>query len=334
MKAAAFMGKRDIRIVDISNPSAGEDGVVIRVRACGICGSDVHVFNSDLLTEDSTKVIDGYRIIGHEFTGEIVEAGPRVKGFQVGDRVASVHNKGGMAEYVHIPGDRLKNLYRLPKTLSFTSAATLEPLCNPVHSFHLREPGDQETVAVFGAGVIGLGYLQVVKAYTRARVIVVDVSPLRLDTARKLGADIIINARETDPVEEIKKLTGDHYVRYQRKSAGGCDVTIDCAGIPLTLEQALEAAKPVEGTVVIAAVYEDTIRLDPNMVLFKYMTIYGSMGYYDHESAEALDLIASGRVKRDLLVTHTLPLEEAAEGFPLQSDSMRSVKVVLVNEDR
>lgn len=334
MKAAAFMGKRDIRVVEVSDPSAGEDGVVIRVKACGICGSDVHVFNSDLLTEDSTKIIDGYRIIGHEFTGEIVETGPKVKGFRVGDRVASVHNKGGMAEYVHIPGDRLKNLYRLPESLSLTTAATLEPLCNPVHSFHLREPGDQETVAVFGAGVIGLGYLQVVKAHTRARTIVVDVSPLRLETARKLGADITFNALEVDPVGEIKKLTGDNYVRYQKKSAGGCDVTIDCAGIPLTLEQALEAAKPVEGTVIIAAVFEDTIRLDPNMVLFKYMTIYGSMGYYDHESAEALDLITSGRANREPLVTHTLPLEQAAEGFMLQNDPLRSVKVILVNEDR
>jgi L-idonate 5-dehydrogenase len=86
--------------------------------------------------------------------------------------------------------------------------------------------------------------------------------------------------------------------------------------------------------VIIAAVYEDTIRLDPNMVLFKYMTIYGSMGYYDHESAEALDLITSGRVNREPLVTHTLPLEQADAGFVLQNDSLRSVKVILVNEDR
>jgi threonine dehydrogenase-like Zn-dependent dehydrogenase len=332
MKAAAFLGRKDIRIVEVSEPSAGDDGVVIRMMACGICGSDVHVYSSDLLTQDSTKVIDDYRIIGHEFTGEIVEAGSKVENFKVGDHVVSVHNKGGMAEYVHIPGDRLKNLYKIPRDFSYTVAATLEPFCNPMHSYHLKEPKDNDTVAIFGAGVIGLGSLQATKAYTKARTIMVDVSDIRLEAAKNLGADVVINARETDPVKKIKELTGEHYVRYQDKTAGGCDITIDAAGIPLTLGQALETVKPVEGTVIIAAVYEDDFTVDPNMIMFKYMTVFGSMGYYDHESAEALDLIVSGKVDRKPLISHTMPLEEVLEGFKLQADSSKSVKVVLVND--
>ena len=329
MKAAAFMGKKKIHLVDIEDAQAADDGVLIKVHACGICGSDIHVYNSDLLTEDSTKIIDDYRIIGHEFTGKIIEVGKEVRGFKVGDRVASVHNKGGMAEYVEIPKDRLKNLYKLPDNLAFTTAATLEPMCNPMHSYHLREPEDGETVAIFGAGMLGLGYLQIVKAYSNARTIIVDVSERRLDTARKIGVDIPINARVEDAVQKIKDITGEHPVRYQEKSAGGCDVTVDCAGLALTFNQSLELLKPEGGTAVIAAVYEEFVTVDPNMVMFKYMNLFGSMGYFPSETEEALSLIADGRVNRDLLISHKMPLSEVAEGFALQANPAESMKVII-----
>ena len=329
MKAAAFIGKQDIQLVDVEGPKAGDDGVLIEVHACGICGSDIHVYNSDLLTEDSTKIIDDYRIIGHEFTGEVVEVGRNVENFKVGDRVASVHNKGGMAEYVEIPGDRLGNLFKLPDSLNFITAATLEPMCNPMHSYHLREPKDGETVAILGAGILGLGYLQIVKAYSRVQTIIVDVSNRRLETARKIGVDITINAREEDAVKKIKDITGEHLVRYQEKTAGGCDVTVDCAGLALTFNQSLELLKPEGGSAVIAAVYEEKVTIDPNMVMFKYMNIFGSMGYYPSESAEALSLIAEGRVNRDLLISHTLPLSDVAEGFALQANPAESMKVII-----
>jgi threonine dehydrogenase-like Zn-dependent dehydrogenase len=332
MKAAAFFGKKDIRLVDVTDPKPSDDGVLIKVKACGICGSDIHVYNSDLLTEDSTKVIGDYRIIGHEFTGEIIEVGSRTRGFKAGDRVASIHNKGGMAELVEIPGDRLKNLLKLPGDLSYVTAATLEPMCNPMHSYHLREPQDDETVAIFGSGMIGLGYLQIVKAYKKTRTIIVDVSELRLGIAREIGVDLAINAREEDAVKRVKEETSEHYVRYQEKSAGGCDVTVDSAGLGLTFNQSLECLKPEGGTAVIAAVYEEMVTIDPNMVMFKYMTMHGSMGYYDSEAAEALALIAENRVDRDLLISDRLPLKDVSEGFALQADPSKSMKVIVVME--
>jgi threonine dehydrogenase-like Zn-dependent dehydrogenase len=331
MKAAAFFGKKNIQIVDVKKPDLAPDGVIIKMKACGICGSDMHVYNSDLLTEDSTKLIDDYKIIGHEFTGEIVEVGPKVKNFARGDRVASVHNKGGMAEYIEVHGERLKNLYKLPDGLSYETAATLEPFCNPTHSFHLREPKDDETVAIFGSGMIGVGYLQNVKARTGARTIIVDVSPLRLQMAEKCGADVIINASKEDAAAKIKKMTGEHYVRYQKKSAGGCDIAVDCAGLPLTLGQCFEVVKPEDGTVIVAAVYEKEMCFDPNMVMFKYMRILGSMGYYPNETQEALDLIASGKVNRDILITHRMPLEKVAEGFELQGKPQEAFKVIIID---
>jgi len=331
MKAAAFFGVKDIRVVDVNEPVVEDDGVLIKMKACGICGSDMHVYNSDLLTKDSIKEIDGYRIIGHEFTGEIVRVGKKVKDFKEGDRVASVHNKGGMAEYIEVHGDRLKNLFKIPKGIPYEMMATLEPFCNPMHSFHLREPKDGETVAVFGLGIIGLGYLQIVKANTKAKVIAVDISDIRLKTAQKVGADVVINGKKEDPVQKIKKLTGEHYVRYQEKTAGSCDISIDCAGIPLTLGQCFEVLRPENGTVIIASIFEDSFTVDPNMIVLKYMQVLGSMGYYESETREALDLIAGMKVDRDILISHRYPLAEAAEAFKTQGNANKSIKVMITD---
>ncbi len=331
MKAAAFFGMKDIRVVDVKEPEVEDNGVLIKMKACGICGSDMHVYNSDLLTKDSTKEIHNYRIIGHEFTGEIVKTGKKVKDFKTGDRVASVHNKGGMAEYIEVHGDRSKNLFKIPEGISYETAATLEPFCNPMHSFHLREPKNGETAAVFGLGIIGLGYLQIVKANTNAKTIAVDISETRLKTAEKIGADAVISAREEDAVKKIKELTSEHYVRYQEKTAGGCDISIDCAGIPLTLGQCFEVLKPEYGTVIIASIFEDTFTVDPNMIVFKYMQILGSMGYYASETREALDLIASKKVDRDILISHRFPLIDAAEAFQAQSNADESIKVMITD---
>jgi threonine dehydrogenase-like Zn-dependent dehydrogenase len=331
MKAVAVLGKKDLRVVEVAKPSAGRDGAVVRMHASGICGSDLHVVNADLWTTALTQVVDGYRIIGHEFSGEIVETGPDVTQWKVGDRVTSVHNKGGMAEYVRIPAERLKDLYRVPPHVSYEIAATLEPLCTPMHAFNLRQPKDGDTVAIFGYGIIGLGYLQVVKSRTIARTIVVDVSPLRLDIARKLGADVALNARETDPVREIKALTEDRLMRYHPKSSGGCDIALEAAGRGGTLDQAMEVVKPIDGAVMVPAGYEDTVLFDVNQVVTNNIALCGCWGYSGDEPAEAFQLITSGQARRDLLVTHTFPLEQAAEAFRVQGDATRTVKVVLVH---
>jgi len=331
MRASAFLGKKNIELVNVARPKPRKDGVLIKMKACGICGSDMHVYNSNMLVEDSTKIIDNFRIIGHEFTGEIVEIGENVRNFSIGDRVASVHNKGGMAEYIEIHGNRLNNLFKLTEELSYETAATLEPFCNPMHSYHLREPKDDETVAIFGAGIIGLGYLQIVRSYTKAKTIVVDISKLRLEKAKEIGADFVIDAMNEDPVKRIKDITGECYVRYQKSTAGGCDIAIDCAGIPLTFNQTLEVLKPENGTAIIAAIYEDEAKLDPNMITFKYMSILGSMGYYPSETKEALELIKSGRVNRDILITQRFPLKDVKDAFKAQGDSSRSLKVMVVD---
>jgi threonine dehydrogenase-like Zn-dependent dehydrogenase len=235
-----------------------------------------------------------------------------------------------MAEYTEVRGERLKNLLRIPDHIDYETAATVEPLCNPTHSYHLREPEEGETVAIFGAGVLGLGYLQIVKSKSTAKTIISDVSDLRLDMARKIGADYVIDAKSTDPLERIKEITGEYEVRYMDQTAGGCDITVESAGIGVTFSQCLEALKPEDGTAIIAAAYEVQFPIEPNLIIFKYMRILGSMGYTDQEAEEAMDLIGSGLVDRGMLISHRLPLDEAPRGFELQSDPKSSVKVMIV----
>lgn len=330
MKAAAYKGPRDIRVLDLEEPTLHQDGVIVKVKACGICGTDMHVYKSGLMVGASTEEIQGHRIIGHEFTGEIAAVGSGVSGFAVGDRVASIHNKAGMAEYTEVRGERLKNLLRIPDHVGFETAATVEPLCNPTHSFHLREPREGEIVAVFGAGVLGLGYLQVVKARSGARTIISDISDRRLEMASRIGSDFVIDAKNTDVLKRIKEITGEHEVRYMEHTAGGCDITVESAGIGTTFAQCLEALKPESGTAIIAAAYEGQFSIEPNMIIFKYMQVLGSMGYTDQEAGEAMDLIGSGLIDRDILISHRLPLAEAPKGFELQADPHASVKVMIV----
>ena len=334
MKAVALLGQNDLRVVDVARPEVDAGSVVLRVKASGICGSDLHMLTHDPFGTGPAKVIDGYRILGHEFSGEIVAVGANAAaaGWQVGERVTSVHNKGGMAEYIHIPAGGLKDLCRIPPHLSYEAAATLEPLCVSLHGFHLREPRDDETVAIFGCGVIGLGYLQAVRAYTRARAIVVDVSPLRLDTARRLGADTTIDARATDPVAEIKRLTGEYPMRYYTRSAAGCDVAVDCAGQPAVFDQALEVLTLSGGALIVAATYVERLPLDGNLLMLKNATLYGYQGFTDPETVEAFQLITNGRAERRALVTHRFALEQAADAFRVQANARESVKVVLVND--
>jgi len=333
MKALEVTDVRTIDLVDVSRPGVEDDGILIEMDTCGVCGTDVHVFTSNKYIETSTKPVDGHRIIGHEFVGRVVEAGRDVDRFSVGDRVFSVHNKGGMAEYVEVHGDELNDIYKIPDNVSMNVAATVEPLAVSVHAYHLSEPAEDDTVAIFGAGVIGLGYLQVVKAYSDAETIVVDMAEPRLDRARGLGADYVIDASEEDAVERIKEVTGEHPVRYHDSTAGGCDIAIDCAGARITARQMLEVLKPSGGHAIAIAFYGGDVPVDPTVINLKEITIKGSQSYVHEDVVEARQLLEENNVNRESLISHTYTLEDAQEGFSTQADPSRSVKVLLTTTD-
>jgi 2-desacetyl-2-hydroxyethyl bacteriochlorophyllide A dehydrogenase len=330
MKAAVFHGPEDIRFEEVDKPTLREGDVLIRVRACGICGSDLHTYRHGMFLDLGSPVEAG-RILGHEFSGEVAETGGDVPGVQVGDRVVTV-GIGANAEYIRIPRANVGMLLPFDESISFVEAATTEPLATSLHAAKLADPKDGEHHVVIGAGIIGLGILQCIKAFSSARVTVVDLSDRRLAKARELGADDTINAGN---VNLLEALTGQAHGQEDLlgEPIGSVDTVYDSAGMgkhfkgPSVLEQALEIVKP-EGTVVVVAVFERDIAIDPNVIVRKGIRLLGSWAWSMDEFVESSRLIASGRIDRKPLVSHTFPLEQAGEAYETQLKAEEAVKVV------
>ena len=206
MKAAVFHGPRDVRFEEVEAPVLSDGEVLLRVKACGICGSDLHTYRHGMFLDLGSPIETG-RVLGHEFSGEVAEVCGDVPGVAVGDRVIAV-GMGGNAEFVKLSVERAENLIPIGDDINYIEAATTEPLATSLHAANLGDAQDGETHVIMGAGIIGLGILQCIKARSTARVVVVDLSNKRLAKAEELGADFVVNAGESDAVQEILTLTG------------------------------------------------------------------------------------------------------------------------------
>jgi threonine dehydrogenase-like Zn-dependent dehydrogenase len=173
----------------------------------------------------------GGRVLGHEFCGEVAEVNGDVPGVKVGDRVCAV-GMGGNAEYFRVPAALTTVLFPVPAGVSFEEAATTEPLATSLHAVNLSRPVDGETHVIIGAGIIGLGVLQALRALASVRTIVVDLSEKRLAVARQLGADVTIDAGREDAVRRVMELAGSEQLSFMPEPMGAADTVFDCAGLP------------------------------------------------------------------------------------------------------
>lgn len=328
MKAAVYHGPRDIRVEEVVKPEIGESEVLVRVQACGICGSDLHMYRLGMFEVLGRPIDDKRRIMGHELSGEIVEVGANVTDFRVGDRITGV-GQGGFAEYVPVPvTDRSPHI--LPAHISFEDGATLEPLATSLHGVGLAQPAAGETVVVLGVGIIGLGCIQAIRAMVDCRIIAVDASERRLEMAKSFGADATVNLTETDPVEAVIELTGGAKpVERFGVRGGNADVVIDCAGAQSSPNQGLTMLKQQHGRMVFVALFERQPELDFNQVVRKHVAIHGSWTWTGDDYRQAIELVQSGRVDRRPLISHALDLDEAPEGFAIQDQPDAAIKVVL-----
>lgn len=327
MQAAVYHGPRDIRVEDIPTPSITAEEVLVRVRACGICGSDLHMYRLGMFEALGRRVAHG-RVMGHELSGDVVAVGARVNAFRVGDRLTGV-GLGGFAEYVTVPINE-RGPYILPDHISFDEGATLEPLATSLHGVGLANPQPGETVVILGSGIIGLGCVQALKATVACRVIVVDAAPGRLELAQRFGADATVNLTETDPLDAVIALTGGEQAIERFGVRGGqADVVIDCAGAQRSPNQGLYMLKPAGGRLVLVALFEQQPELDFNQVVRKHVTLHGSWTWTKDDYNRAIELVASGKIDRKPLVSHTYPLSAAPEAFATQAQPAASVKVLL-----
>lgn len=352
MKAATYYGAGDIRVENVSDPKLEAGGVLIKVKACGICGSDLHPYKVGGLIE--AGFIQPGLIMGHEFSGDVVEVGVNVTGIKKGDRVTAgsilpcgecdlcrggqtnrcsdmkvlgFQIPGAFAEYVSIPLAIVnQTIFPLPDEISYEEGATVEPLSVGANAARRAEPRHEDIVVVLGAGMIGQCAMQSFKAMGVAKVIISEVSKKRLEVAKATGADIIINAAEEDPVQRVREVT----------SGVGADIVAECAGAPITfqqaigmvrgsLQQAFEKERP-DGKIMLVGVYEEPIAWMPIMVINNSVRM---IGCFAGDFLPAIDLLKTGKVNSKPLITHEFPLDRAKEAFEAQLKTDESIKVLI-----
>ncbi len=345
MKALVFAGPRDMRYQDVPTPEPGEGEVRIRVKAVSICGSDSGGYKGG-----SAMRTPGL-VMGHEFSGVIDKLGPGVDGPGVGSRVGVVTclfcgecrdcrdglgnvcmNRaiigttmpkygpypGAMADYVIAPAAKI---LPLADHVSFNEAALAEPLAIALRA--VKHAGDVggKTVAVYGAGPIGLLTMQCLRAGNAGRVIAIDVVPSRLEMAKECGATHAINSKEEDAGAVIAAMTDN----------GGVDVVLDAVGAPATVNAGVDIVR-CGGTVVWIGLAVPEFPFDYKHAVCKEITFKCSY-MYTTEMEEGLELITSGRMDVAKIITGVYPMSEGAKHFELIArGESRDVKIILTNE--
>jgi 2-desacetyl-2-hydroxyethyl bacteriochlorophyllide A dehydrogenase len=330
VKAAVFRGPGDVRFEEVEKPTLEEAGVLLRVRACGICGSDLHAYRHGMFQEILGIPVETGRILGHEFSGEIAEIRGDVTGVEIGDRVITIAT-GANAEYIKLSPPVTGLLIPFDESTSFVEAATTEPLATSLHAVNLANPKEREIHVIMGAGIIGLGVLQCIKSRSSAKTIVVDLSDKRLAMATELGADLTLNAKKTDVLLEMM---GSGQLDLEGALVGNVDTVFDCAGIAKSfegtsvMEQALSMVKQ-DGKIIMVAIFEKAPEIEWNLIVRKGIKLLGSWAWTPEEFVQASRLIRSGEIDRKPLISHTFPLEDAGKAYETQLHAEEAIKVVL-----
>lgn len=337
MKAALLYGLKDLRLEDVAVPEVQAGEVLVRVKAATTCGTDLKIFQRGYVE----KVVKLPTIFGHEWAGDVVQVAEGMDWPKVGMRVRAGNSApclhctmcqkgkynlcenmiwlwGAYAEYIKVPSRMvLVNMQELPQHLSYEEAAVTEPLACVLHGVDDAQVGLGDTVAIIGAGPIGLLHLLTVKRIGVRKVIVIDLVDERLDYARKLGADETINGKE-DVVEEVRKLT-DGY---------GADVVIEAIGLPSTWEQALKLVRKGGKVLEFGGCPPGTeIRIDAERLHYGELTLLGTFHTTPLYFRKALNLIASRTIDVRPLITQKMSLDHIKDAFEVLSTSKTEIKI-------
>jgi L-iditol 2-dehydrogenase len=344
MKSLLLKEYLQLELADFPEPEPGPGEVLIRVAACGICGSDVHGY-------DGTS---GRRIppivMGHEAAGIVAATGAGVSGFKTGDRVTfdstvycgecafckrgevnlcdrrevigvscgDYRRHGAFAEYIAIP-ERI--LYNLPEAMSFPEAAMLEAVSVALHAVHVTGDVKGHTALVIGAGMIGLLTMQAARAAGAARVMIADIDTTRLNLARSLGVDEALNLSGAELTQEILRQTGGF----------GADVVLEAVGRNETIATAIDCVRK-GGTVTLIGNITPKVELPLQKVVSRQIRLQGSAASAG-EYPEAIDLVASGKIKVKPLITAVAPLEDGPQWFKRLYDHEPNLMKIVLTAD-
>jgi L-iditol 2-dehydrogenase len=342
MKALVLEKPGQLALRQIEKPTPRDDEALIKVKACSICGSDVHGL------DDSSGRRHPPIVMGHEASGIIEDLGASVAGFKIGDRVVfnstlycgkchycrrgqqnmctegkvygvscdSYRLQGAMAEFIVVP-ERI--LYRIPDSVSFEQAALVEPLSIALHAVNAAEPRLEDVAVVFGAGTIGIMLVKLLKANRCVKVVAVDIDDGILDFAKKAGADFAVNPTKVDAQARILEITGGL----------GADIAYEAVGIAATTKSSIECLRK-SGTLVLLGNLTPNVEIPIQKVVLKELRLQGSY-CFSNEAETSLKLLADKSILVDDLISVIAPLEEGPKLFARLRGAEKGLrKVVLV----
>jgi L-iditol 2-dehydrogenase len=338
MKAAVWYGGKEFKIEEVKEPEISETQALIEVKVAGICGSDLHAYDG------SSKRRKPPLVMGHEFSGIVKKIGAKATGVAVGDRVVvnpiiacgvcepcrtgknhicenmrliGLHSSGAFAEYVAVPA---ANCLKLPDNVSFEDASMVEPVSVGIHAAGRAGVKIGDNIVIIGPGMIGLTSLMAAKMAGAGKIFITGANgdEGRLALAKKLGADVVINVMQEDPV-----------ARIIAETKGGADSVIEAVGLQKTIQQAMAMLRRGKNAIVIGLMQTD-ITINAIDLAVKEIGLLGDYGYTKDDFMRGLEMIAAGRANVKLLATHTFPLEEIAKGFETLSTKEGNAIKVLV----
>lgn len=334
--AAFYYNNHDVRVQEIPTPRIGEEEILLKVMASGICGSDVIEWY---------RVPKAPRVLGHEATGVISEVGAKVKNVAVGDRVFVSHHvpcfqcryckrgshtachtlhttnyyPGGFSQYIQVPKINVQSgIYKLPDAMSFEEGTFIEPLACVARGQRLANIKSDDTVLIIGSGISGILHAQLAKYKGVENVIVADINSYRLELAKKFGAHHALDAKANLP-EKLKELTG-HLA----------DQVIVCTGATSAAMTSIDCVEN-GGTILFFAVPDPTVKLPVPINQFwrNEITMRTSYGAAPNDIEDSIKVLATGELDVKGMITHRLDIREAQEGFRLMAEAGNSLKVIL-----
>ena len=334
-KTFYMTGIEKIELGEAPMPKIGPDDVLIKVQSVGVCGSDLHYYRSGAIGDFK---VEFPFVLGHEAAGVVEDVGENVTTLKKGDRVcmepgvpcmkceeclsghynlcrdvrfwATPPYDGVLSEYICHPA---AFTFKIPDNMSYTEGALVEPLAIGLHACNMGGVKLGQTVAIMGAGCIGLVTLLAAKAYGATRIIVGDVLDKRLDKARELGA-IAVNTKEEDFVAKVMELT----------EGRGADVCIDCAGFSATVDSCLSCARPA-GMVIIVGLGQDRVDgFNTSVMSTKELTVK-SIFRYRNLYPTAINAIADGRIDVESIVSHRFTFDDKINAFATCHRDIRNV---------
>jgi L-iditol 2-dehydrogenase len=337
MHVAMYYNNHDVRIEEMPVPTIGDDELLVQVKASGICGSDVMEWY---------RIKKAPKVLGHEITGDIVEVGKNVKNYKKGDRVFVSHHvpcntcrfclnnqhtlchtlhstnfyPGGFAEYLLVPEINVdRGVFLLPEAMSYDEGVFIEPLACVIRGLRVAGMKPRHSVLVIGSGISGLLFVKLARAWGAHHIYATDIDAYRLKMAKSFGADAVFDAKENIP-EMVQK----------RNHGRLADLVVICAGAPAAIQQGLRSVES-GGTILFFAPTQPGVDIPfPLFELWnKQVAMVSTYAGSPKDIQMAIDCIGQKKITVTDMITHRLPLTEAARGFQLVAQAQHSLKVII-----